>query len=141
MIFNCFIAKYLFLFQTAIVMGIKFSNSPLGDENSYLATVLPNEIFFPICDHLSLVDISRLAQTCRHLNTRINQYLNSRVSEQKVQKWHHFCSEFRELLSPDEQVLVDISELTENKHLYLFLSVYSNIHGENLRRFSTSEHL
>ena len=140
LIFNCFIAKYLFLFQTAIVMGIKFSNSPLGDENSYLATVLPNEIFFPICDHLSLVDISRLAQTCRHLNTRINQYLNSRVSEQKVQKWHHFCSEFRELLSPDEQVLVDISELTENKHLYLFLSVYSNIHGENLRRFSTSEH-
>ena len=121
-------------------MGIKFSNNLLGDESSYLVTVLPNEIFFPICDHLALVDLSRLAQTCSHLNIRINQYLNSRVSDEMVQTWHQFCSEYKDLLSPDEQLLVDISELTENRALCLFLSVHSNIRGENIRRFSTSEH-
>ena len=121
-------------------MGIRFSNNLLGDENSYLATVLPNEIFFPICDHLSLVDISRLAQTCSHLNMRINQYLNSRVSDEKVQSWQQFSSEYKALLSPDEQLLVEVSELSKNRDLCLFLSVYSNIQGENIRRFSTSEH-
>ena len=121
-------------------MGIKFSNQIiLGDENSYLAHSLPNEIFFPICDQLIAADLSKLAQTCRHINKRVNQYLSYRVTGEVVSHWQLFSSVHRDLLSPDEQLLAG-TELTENKHLSLLLSVYSNIHGEDIRRYSTSEH-
>ena len=121
-------------------MGIKFSNQNiLGDDNGYLAHILPNEIFFPICDHLTTADISRLAQSCRHINRRVNEYLNYRVTDQMIGHWQQVCSDHRDLLSPDEQLLAQ-TELVENKHLSLFLSVYANIHGEDIRRYSTSEH-
>ena len=65
-------------------MGKQISKQEVGELEENYFDILPNEVFFFICDFLPDKDILNFAKCSKTFNQKVSQYLQSKVTDSKV---------------------------------------------------------